>query len=113
MDAAPIKAALRGSFDRVELDDKGRAVVVDFKTGKTPAKNTAPQPTSAQAIEQIARETADRVAREVTAQLTRSLSRLEKETKRARKAASRAASAAAAFDPRRPGGKKGKKTKKS
>jgi superfamily I DNA/RNA helicase/RecB family exonuclease len=27
---------LRGSFDRVELDDQQRAVVVDFKTGKTP-----------------------------------------------------------------------------
>ena len=28
---------LRGSFDRVELDAEQRAVVVDFKTGKTPA----------------------------------------------------------------------------
>ena len=50
-----------------------------------------PTTLSPAAIEQIARETAERVTRELTGQLTKTLSLLEKETTRARKAAAKAA----------------------
>ncbi|MEV3874387.1 ATP-dependent DNA helicase [Streptomyces sp. NPDC049906] len=34
LDAGPFSVRVRGSMDRVERDDRGRAYVVDFKTGK-------------------------------------------------------------------------------
>jgi superfamily I DNA/RNA helicase/RecB family exonuclease len=39
-DAAVGRALIRGKVDRLERDAEGRLVVVDLKTGKTPAKNT-------------------------------------------------------------------------
>jgi len=39
-DAAVGRALIRGKVDRLERDAHGRLVVVDLKTGKTPAKNT-------------------------------------------------------------------------
>jgi len=39
-DAAVGRALIRGKVDRLERDADGRLVVVDLKTGKTPAKNT-------------------------------------------------------------------------
>ena len=39
-DATVGRALIRGKVDRLERDADGRLVVVDLKTGKTPAKNT-------------------------------------------------------------------------
>ena len=39
-DAIVGRALIRGKVDRLERDAEGRLVVVDLKTGKTPAKNT-------------------------------------------------------------------------
>jgi superfamily I DNA/RNA helicase/RecB family exonuclease len=39
-DATVGRASIRGKVDRLERDADGRLVVVDLKTGKTPAKNT-------------------------------------------------------------------------
>jgi RecB family exonuclease len=39
-DATIGRARMRGTVDRLERDGDGRLVVVDLKTGKTPAKNT-------------------------------------------------------------------------
>jgi superfamily I DNA/RNA helicase/RecB family exonuclease len=39
-DATVGRAVIRGKVDRLERDADGRLVVVDLKTGKTPAKNT-------------------------------------------------------------------------
>ena len=39
-DATIGRALIRGTVDRLERDAAGRLVVVDLKTGKTPAKNT-------------------------------------------------------------------------
>ncbi|WP_267245954.1 ATP-dependent helicase [Streptomyces sp. PR69] len=40
LEAGPYEVRIRGSMDRVETDEHGRAYVVDFKTGKqTPAKD--------------------------------------------------------------------------
>jgi superfamily I DNA/RNA helicase/RecB family exonuclease len=39
-DATIGRAMIRGKVDRLERDSEGRLVVVDLKTGKTPAKNT-------------------------------------------------------------------------
>jgi len=39
-DATLGRALIRGTVDRLERDSDGRLVVVDLKTGKTPAKNT-------------------------------------------------------------------------
>jgi ATP-dependent exoDNAse (exonuclease V) beta subunit len=39
-DAGVGRALIRGKVDRLERDGDGRLVVVDLKTGKTPAKNT-------------------------------------------------------------------------
>ncbi|MEU2429497.1 ATP-dependent DNA helicase [Streptomyces sp. NPDC007861] len=36
LDAGPYEVRIRGSMDRVEQDEQGRAYVVDFKTGKAP-----------------------------------------------------------------------------
>ncbi|MFF8773668.1 ATP-dependent helicase [Kitasatospora sp. NPDC015120] len=44
LDAGGVQVRIRGSMDRVEKDEAGRAYVVDFKTGKqTPADKSLPE----------------------------------------------------------------------
>jgi hypothetical protein len=87
----PKKAAARSTAK------KAPAAATKAPARKAAATKTAPRPSASSpslatgAIEQLVRDTAERVAQEVTEQLGTRIAQLEKEAKRARKAATEAA----------------------